>query len=52
MHATAVPTVPVVGHETVAASANGEIATLADAATVFAFASVAVTEIVNVPLVL
>ena len=40
---TAVPTVPVVGPDTVAANVSGLIAIVADAVAVFALVSVAVT---------
>jgi len=46
---TALPTVPVAGHVIVGVTASGLIVTVADADAVFAFASVAVTEIVTVP---
>jgi len=50
VQATAVPTVPVAGHVAEAVSASGEMTTVAVADAVFALESVAVTEIVKVPL--
>lgn len=52
VQATAVPTVPVAGQLIVAANESGETETVVDAEAVFALVSVAVTEIVYVPLVL
>lgn len=52
MHATGVPTVPVVGQLMLATRARGDTVTVAVAEAVFALLSVAVTEIVKVPLAL
>jgi len=52
VNVTAVPTVPVVGPETVTVSVSGEITIDADAVAVLALESVTVTDTVNVPLVL
>ena len=49
---TAVPTVPVVGPPTVTARVSGLIVIVAEAVAVFAFASVIMTETVNVPFAL
>jgi len=46
VNVTAVPTVPVVGPDTVTASVSGEITTVIEPVAVFALASVAVTETV------
>jgi len=50
LHDTAVPTVPVVGQLMVADTASGAMVMVVEAVAVFALASVAVTEIVKVPL--
>jgi hypothetical protein len=49
VHETAVPTVPVLGHVMVTVNAGAVMTTDADCVLVAEFASVAVTEIVNVP---
>ena len=51
MHDTAVPTVPLAGQLTVTVRASGLIVTVADFEFVAAYPSVAVTEIVLLPLV-
>ena len=51
VHETAALTVPDAGHVIVATRANGLIVTVADPVPVAAFASVAVTEMVLLPLV-
>jgi hypothetical protein len=52
VNVTAVPVVPVVGPVIETVKVSGAIVTVADAVAVAALASVAVTEIVLVPLVL